>query len=64
MNAPIGAFFEIWGETFNENQILNQVADEDSEVVMYVNGELNDEYQNSVIHNNDVIEIYYRDKSD
>ena len=64
MNAPVGAFFEIWGETFNENQILNQVADEDSEVVMYVNGELNDEYQNSVIHNNDVIEIYYRDKSD
>ncbi len=64
MNAPIGAFFEIWGETFNENQILNSVADEDSEVVMYVNGELNDEYQNSVIHNNDAIEIHYRDKSD
>ena len=64
MNAPVGAFFEIWGETFNENQILNQVADEDSEVVMYVNGELNDEYQNSIIQNNDVIEIYYRDKSD
>ena len=64
MNAPVGAFFEIWGETFNENQILNQVADEDSEVVMYVNGELNDEYQNSIIHNNDVIEIHYRDKSD
>ena len=64
MNAPVGAFFEIWGVTFNENQILNQVADEDSEVVMYVNGELNDEYQNSIIQNNDVIEIYYRDKSD
>ena len=64
MNAPVGAFFEIWGEIFNENQILNRVADEDSEVVMYVNGELNDEYQNSIIHNNDVIEIHYRDRSD
>jgi len=64
MNAPVGAFFEIWGETFNENQILYKVADEDSEVVMYVNGELNFEYQNSVIHNNDIIEIHYRDKSD
>ena len=64
MNAPVGAFFEIWGETFNENQILNSVADEDSEVVMYVNGELNNEYQDSVIHNDDVIEIHYRDKSD
>ena len=63
MNAPVGAFFEIWGETFNENQILHKVADEDSEVVMYVNGELNDDYQNAIIHDNDIIEIYYRDKS-
>ena len=64
MNAPVGAFFEIWGETFNENQILNQVADEDSEVAMYVNGELSDQYQDQVIHNNDIIEIHYRDRSD
>ena len=64
MNAPVGAFFEIWGETFNENQILHKVADEDSEVVMYVNDELNDDYQNAIIHDNDIIEIYYRDKSD
>ena len=64
MDAPVGAFFEIWGEVFNENQILNSVADEDSEVVMYVNGELNNEYQNYVMHDLDVIEIHYRDKSD
>ena len=64
MNAPIGAFFEIWGETFNENQVLYKVADEDSEVVMYVNDELNDDYQNAIIHDNDIIEIYYREKSD
>ena len=64
MAAPVGAFFEIWGETFNENQILNSVVDEDSEVVMYVNGELNDEYQNYVMQDGDVIEIHYRDKED
>ena len=64
MNAPIGAFFEIWGQTFNENQILNNIVDEDSEIVMYVNGEINDEYGNYAMQNNDVIEIYYRDKSD
>jgi hypothetical protein len=40
------------------------VADEDSEVVMYVNGEVNDEYGSYAMQNNDVIEIYYRDKSD
>jgi len=64
MEAPVGAFFEIWGQTFNENQILNNVADEDSEVVMYVNDEVNDEYGSYAMQNNDVIEIYYRDKSD
>jgi hypothetical protein len=64
MEAPVGAFFEIWGQTFNENQILNNVADEDNEVVMYVNGEINDEYGSYAMQNNDVIEIYYRDKSD
>ena len=64
MEAPVGAFFEIWGQTFNENQILNNVADEDSEVVMYVNGEVNDEYGSYAMQNNDVVEIYYRDKSD
>jgi hypothetical protein len=40
------------------------VADEDSEVVMYVNDEVNDEYGSYAMQNNDVIEIYYRDKSD
>ena len=64
MEAPVGAFFEIWGQTFNENQILNNIVDEDSEIVMYVNGEINDEYGSYAMQNNDVIEIYYRDKSD
>jgi hypothetical protein len=32
--------------------------------VMYVNGELNDEYQNYGMQDGDVIEIYYRDKQD
>ena len=64
MEAPVGAFFEIWGQTFNEDQILNNVVDEDSEVVMYVNGEINDEYGSYAMQNNDIIEIYYRDKSD
>jgi hypothetical protein len=64
MEAPVGAFFEIWGQTFNENQILNNVADEDSEVVMYVNDEVNDEYGSYAMQKNDVIEIYYQDKSD
>ena len=64
MDAPVGAFFEIWDETFNENQILNSVADKNDELVMYVNGELNDEYQNYGMQDGDVIEIYYRDKQD
>ena len=60
IEAPIGAFFNIWGEVFNSEQILGNVADSDYEIVMYVNGDINDEFENYVMSNNDDIEIYYR----
>jgi len=62
IEAPIGAFFNIWGEVFNSEQILGNVADSDYEIVMYVNGDINDEFENYVMSNNDDIEIYYRQK--
>ena len=62
IEAPIGAFFNIWGEVFNSEQILDNVADSDYEIVMYVNGDINDEFENYVMSNNDDIEIYYRQK--
>ena len=62
MEAPVGAFFQIWGKEFSESQIVDSIADDDSEVVMYVNGELSYEFENYPIQDGDVIEIVYMDK--
>ena len=60
MDAPIGAFFVIWGEQFDDTHILNKVANDDNEVVMFVNGQQNSDYENYVMKDGDVIEIEYR----
>ncbi len=63
MDAPLGAFFQIWGQTFNSNQILNNVANSDKELVMFVNGTLNNQFENYLLQDDDVIVIQYRDRS-
>ncbi len=60
--APIGAFFNIWGEVFNSGQILDNKENSEYEVLMYVNGEINEEYENYIMSDNDVIEIHYQQK--
>ena len=40
--------------------ILNKVANDDNEVVMFVNGQQNSDYENYVMKDGDVIEIEYR----
>ena len=62
MDAPVGAFFQIGGEDFDETHILNKEANDVNEVVMFVNGEQNYDYENYVMHDGDVIEIEYRGK--
>jgi hypothetical protein len=62
MEAPLGAFFQIWGKEFSQSRIIDSVADSDNEVVMYVNGALSDEFENYLMQDGDVIEIVYRDK--
>lgn len=62
MDAPVGAFFHVWGETFNKNQILGNMANANKEVVMFVNGELNDQFERYLMQDGDVIEIQYRDR--
>ena len=58
--APLGAFFQIWGETFNSNQILNNVANSINEVVMTVNGVANNQFENYILQDGDAIVIEYR----
>ena len=63
MDAPLGAFFRIWGRTFNSGQIFSNVANTNKEVVMLVNGVLNFEFETYNIQEGDVIEIRYRDRA-
>lgn len=60
MEAPIGAFFQIWGEKFDESHIMEKEANDNYEVLMFVNGERNMEYENYIMNDGDVIEIQYR----
>ena len=62
ISAPIGAFFNIWGEIFKSEQILDYKVDSDHEIVMFVNGEINQDFENYVMLDNDVIEIHYQSK--
>jgi hypothetical protein len=62
MNVTAGAFFAIWGEEFDDRNILNKVANDNNEVVMFVNGQQNFEYENYVMEDGDVIEIEYRER--
>ena len=66
LNGPVreddirlGRFFEIWGKTFNREQIFEYRNGESGTVRMLVNGEENDEFENYVMQNGDQIEIRY-----
>ena len=62
ISAPIGAFFNIWNEVFNSEQILDNKVNADYEIVMFVNGEANQDFEDYVMLDNDVIEIHYQEK--
>ena len=62
MDAPLGAFFQIWGKEFSESQVIDSIVDENTEIVMYVNGESSDQFGSYSMQDGDIIEIVYRDK--
>tara|TARA_B100000941_G_scaffold88028_1_gene60939 strand:+ start:407 stop:928 length:522 start_codon:yes stop_codon:yes gene_type:complete len=62
MPAPLGAFFEIWGESFSEQQILGHYADNEHEVVLKINGEVNSLYEEYLMKDGDIVDIEYRSK--
>ena len=61
-NVPAESFFIIWGETFNENQILDYVVDDNHEIVVTLDGERVDTYEDIVIEDQEVLRIEYRAK--
>ena len=60
MPAPLGAFFEIWGESFSQNEIMGNKNDSNHEIVLTVNGEVNHLYDEYVMQDGDQIRIEYR----
>jgi|TARA_B100001996_G_scaffold335759_1_gene286633 hypothetical protein len=62
MDAPLGAFFQIWGKEFSDSQVIDSMVDENTEIVMYVNGESSDQFGSYSMQDGDIIEIVYRDK--
>jgi len=47
---------------FNSDQILDNKVDSEHEIVMFVNGELNQDFENYLMLDNDAIEIHYQKK--
>jgi len=62
IDAPIGAFFNIWGEVFNSEQIFDNHVNSDYEIVMLVNGEINNDFENYVMLDGDDISIEFLEK--
>ncbi|HSR89646.1 MAG TPA: hypothetical protein VLK22_04645 [Candidatus Udaeobacter sp.] len=55
----LGDFFLIWQKTFNKNQILNYKADAAHIIGETVNGLVVNDYENTILRDNDQIVIYY-----
>ncbi|MEK7537194.1 MAG: hypothetical protein AAB584_02005 [Patescibacteria group bacterium] len=58
-DTQLRRFFEIWGEQFNQNCILEFCNGSNGTVKMFVNGNPNTEFENYQMQNNDKIEIRY-----
>lgn len=59
-DVTLGEFFNIWGENFNSSCILDYCNNENSSMIMYVNGVVNTGYNLYKIQNQDNIIIDYR----
>lgn len=58
-HIQLKAFFEVWGKTFNSNQIFDAKNGSDEMVKMTVNGQPNSEFENYQVKDKDQIEIRY-----
>tara|TARA_B100001113_G_scaffold1572_1_gene1392 strand:- start:273 stop:794 length:522 start_codon:yes stop_codon:yes gene_type:complete len=61
MPAPLGAFFEIWGESFSEDEIMGHKSDQSHEIILTVNGEVNQLYDEYRMQDGDQIHIEFRE---
>lgn len=55
-------FFAVWNKSFNKNQILEYEADDYHRIRETVNGTEVEDFENTVLRDNDQIVIYYEAK--
>ena len=58
----LGQFFQIWGETFNNNQIFDNIVEDNNTLNVYVNGKKVDsktDYRQTPLNEHDEIVIVY-----
>lgn len=58
----LGDFFAVWGKDFSRTKLLDSIVDEKSEIVMTVNGQEVDTYENTILRDKDKIVISYQAK--
>ncbi len=59
----LGEFFDVWGQTFTEQCIMENCVDETHTLRMYVNGIESTMFRNLVLKNEDEIEIVYEEST-
>ena len=59
--AKLGFFFDIWGEEFNADHILNYDADENHTIEMTIDGQNVDSFEETALEPLIYIEIVYRE---
>ncbi len=55
-------FFAVWNKTYNQNQILDYKIDDTHIIRQTLNGKETQDYQNTILRDNDQIIIYYEEK--
>lgn len=56
----LGEFFRVWGKPFDQTHILDKVADETHRVVLTVDGNESQDYENLILRDNQRIVISYK----
>lgn len=58
----LGDFFAVWKKDFSKDKILDAVVSENLEIVVTVNGQKVDTYENTILYDKDKILIEYKNK--
>lgn len=58
----LGDFFAVWGKDFSRTKLLDNEINENTEIIVTVNGQKVDTYENTILGDKDKIVIIYQSK--